>query len=369
MGFLGDRSTGQKRPERPQKLHQSCLGGASGIGYRMPMVHPVLIPWLKLIARLTATVVLMGALLWRIDWPSFVDTFRSLDWRWWGAGLLVLLGSHWFAGVRWAHLARPLGFEFSTLSFVMRFFEGQFFSLCLPTSIGGDVVKAYRLAPSAQGRLLAGCSVIADRLTGLSALAVLAGTTLMGLQWELSLPTVALIGIALLVSAAVLCMLAVSSLDRLVSVIPQGHRVREFLSRLLPYQQRPSLMAQAVGYSVLVQAGSVLGVALFARGMGLDVPLPVWFYTVPLVSLAMVLPISISGVGVREGGLAFLLSRFGVSPEQGVALGLLWFLATIVGGVLGGAVFLSGVTNLRNSHRSDKQASHPDVLEPNPTTG
>jgi uncharacterized membrane protein YbhN (UPF0104 family) len=95
--------------------------------------------------------------------------------------------------------------------------------------------------------------------------------------------------------------------------------------------------------------------------MGLAVPLSVWFYAVPLVSLAMVLPISISGVGVREGGLAFLLAPFGVTAEQGVALGLLWFLATIVGGLLGGAIFLSGVTNPHGSRLVDEPAGSPVV--------
>lgn len=318
--------------------------------------------WLKLLARLVATSALVAVLGWQIDWPRFVATFRSLDWRWWAAGLVVALGAQWFAGVRWAHLARPLGFDLPTGSFVLRFFEGQFFSLCLPTSIGGDVVKAYRLSDTAHGRLLAGCTVIADRLTGLAALGVLVGTTLLGRRLQLPLAATLAIGVVLVAAAAGLFMLGVSSLDRIIRIVPEGHRLRRFLSRLLPYKRRPTLMAHAVGYSLFVQAGSVLAVALFARGMGLAVPLSVWFYAVPLVSLAMVLPISISGVGVREGGLAFLLSGFGVAPEQGVALGLLWFLATIVGGLLGGAVFLSGVTNPGGPRLADEQAGTSPVV-------
>lgn len=328
------------------------------------MTAPRFPPWLKLLARLVATAALAGALLWRIEWPQFVATFRAVDWRWWAAGVVVLLGSQWFAGVRWAHLARPLGFDLTTTAFVLRFFEGQFFSLCLPTSIGGDVVKAYRLSHSAHGRLLAGCSVIADRLTGLAALAVLAGTTLLGRR--LALPVTAAVGIgaALLVAAASLFMLAVASLDRIIRSLPDGHRLRTFIARLLPYRDRPALMAHAVGYSVVVQAGSVMGVALFARGMGLHVPLSVWFYAVPLVSLAMVLPISISGVGVREGGLAFLLAPFGVTAEQGVALGLMWFLATIVGGLIGGMIFLSGITHPRRLRPVADTDGAATVVEP-----
>jgi len=81
-------------------------------------------------------------------------------------------------------------------------------------------------------------------------------------------------------------------------------------------------------------------VALVARGLGVVLPLSVWFAVVPLVALAMVLPISIGGVGVREGGLAFLLAPAGVTAERAVAIGLLWFLTTIGGGLIGGLLFL-----------------------------
>ena len=66
-----------------------------------------------------------------------------------------------------------------------------------------------------------------------------------------------------------------------------------------------------------------------------------WFMAVPLVALAMVLPISISGVGVREGGLALLLAPYGVPAEKAVAIGLLWFLLNILCGLAGGLMFLA----------------------------
>jgi len=69
-------------------------------------------------------------------------------------------------------------------------------------------------------------------------------------------------------------------------------------------------------------------------------PLVTWFAVVPLVALAMVLPISVSGVGIREGGLAFLLAPHGVAAEKAVAIGLLWFLTTICCGLVGGVLFL-----------------------------
>ena len=84
-------------------------------------------------------------------------------------------------------LARPLGFDFPQRHFTQLYFEGMFFSLCLPSSIGGDVVKAYRLAPDLNGRVLAACTVLADRATGVVALLVIGLTALGARTYELSM--------------------------------------------------------------------------------------------------------------------------------------------------------------------------------------
>lgn len=327
MSFPAEHDTSQPA--------DAAVEGASarGAGRRLPA-------WLNLSLRVLVTVGLMAAALRGIEWSKLTALFGTIDWRWWAAGFAAGMVVNVVAAVRWARLAQPVGFSFPLGYFIWRFFEGQFFSLCLPTSIGGDVVKAYRLADSTHGRLLAGCTVVADRLTGLAALGVLAGATLLGREWRLGLAGTA--GIAALLLGAVLAVvwLGVGSLDKLLSLFPEPHAARAFIGRLLPYQMRPSLMAQAVGWSMLVQMGGAVSVALVARALGVALPLSLWFTVVPLVALAMVLPVSIGGVGVREGGLAFLLAPSGVAREQAVAIGLLWFLCTILGGLVGGLLFL-----------------------------
>ena len=128
--------------------------------------------------------------------------------------------------------------------------------------------------------------------------------------------------------------------DLSLNISTATHKIRQFLSQLLPYQIRPSLMGKAVAWSLIVQVGASVSVALMARGIGVNLGLGIWFSVVPLIALAIVLPISINGVGIREGGMALLLSRWGVAGEQAVAIGLLWFLTTIGTGLIGGVLFL-----------------------------
>lgn len=296
--------------------------------------------WVTLTLRLVATLGLMALVLRGIEWPKLLALLEHCDWRWWFAGFAIGVLVQVLAAVRWAALARPIGFPFSVATFAWRFFEGLFFNLCLPSSIGGDVVKAYRLADSTPGRLLAGCTVLADRLTGLAALGVLAGTALIAKEWGLGLPATLALGGGLLAAALLAFWMLVGSLDRVLTILPEGHAARHFIGQLLPYSMRPTLIIRAVGWSLLVQVGGSVAVAFIARGVGVSLPLSIWFAVVPLVALAMVVPLSINGVGVREGGLVLLLAPAGVPKDVAVAIGLLWFLATILTGLIGGVLFL-----------------------------
>jgi uncharacterized membrane protein YbhN (UPF0104 family) len=292
------------------------------------------------LVRAAGTVLLLAFALSTVKWSDLAARLQTADWRWWMAGLAAGVLVQVAAAVRWSALARPIGFRLPTTTFIRRFFEGSFFSLCLPGSIGGDVIKAFRMSDSTTGRLLAGCTILADRFTGFAALAVLAATALLVQRYHLE--TWAALGVGGLLLAAVMVPLgfAVGMLDKVLAWLPEHHRLRRFLGHLLPYQMRPSLLMRAVGWSMIVQMGGAFAVSLVGRSVGVHLPLATWFGSIPLVSLAMVLPISISGVGVREGGLAVLLEPHGVARDQAVAIGLLWFLTTIVCGLIGGACFL-----------------------------
>jgi len=296
--------------------------------------------WFTFALRIFATVALMVFVLQQVEWESLVQRLKSLEWQWYAAAQAVAIVIQVVAGIRWSSLARPIGFVHSTSFFIWRFFEGVFFNLCLPSSIGGDVVKAYRLSSTNRGRLLAGCTILADRLAGVSALGVLAGSAILSIKLNLSPASTVAVATVLFASVLLGFRLTIGNLDRFLDLLPATHKIRQFLSQLLPYQIRPSLMGRAVAWSLIVQVGASVSVALMARGIGVNLRLGIWFSVVPLIALAIVLPISINGVGIREGGMALLLSRWGVAGEQAVAIGLLWFLTTIGTGLIGGVLFL-----------------------------
>lgn len=299
-------------------------------------------PWLGLVLRAGMTVGLMAYAVRNVRWSDVGQQFAAGNWGWWIAGMVGSAAVQVVAGMRWAALARPLGFDRPRRFFIWRFFEGMFFNLCLPSAIGGDVIKAYRVGDSTSRRLLAGCSILADRLTGLAALGVLACTALAASRPTLSPVAVAAIGTAVLAAVLAAFWIGTRCLDRIFVMLPEEHAVRRFIARLLPYQERPMLLVKAIGWSFIVQMGGALVVGIMARTVGVELGPVVWFTVVPLVALLTVLPVSIGGMGMRETVMQSLLAQYyGVSPDKGLAVGLLWSLSTVVTGLLGGLLFLA----------------------------
>ncbi len=311
--------------------------------------------WPLVVLRIVGTAGLMALALRGVDWGRLGAVLGGVAWGWWTTAMVLALSVQVVAALRWAVLARPVGFGLPVTVFVRRFFEGLFFNLFLPTSIGGDVVKAYRLADTTPGRVLAACTVLADRLAGLTAMGVIAVTALAAHRQGLTAGPALALGGALTAAVLATARFVVGNLERIMALVPASRATEILAARLLPYQRQPGLVASAIAWGLVVQIGGVLSVACIGRALGIEVGLATWFIVVPLVNLAMLLPISIGGVGVREGMMAVLLAPSGVSRETAVAVGMLTLLTAVVCGIVGGLSLLADARSPGPRHRSTRR--------------
>jgi len=275
-----------------------------------------------------------------VHWPRVVESLRELRIEPWLIALGVYLGSQIISSRRWAGLARAVRLNASDGRFLRLYFEGMFFSLCLPTSIGGDVVKAYRLAPSMGQRVLAGCTVLVDRLTGLFALLSLATVSLFVQGFQPGIWLTMVVGAGVWCVALVAARGGFAALRRWSNRFTEDGALGKVFQRLRPYHDKPGVIRAALGWSLMIQVANVLTVAWLGHSLGLKLPLQAYCVAVPVVALITALPLSINGLGIREGGLAVVLGSFGVSREMGVTLGLMWFVVVMVSGLAGGLMYL-----------------------------
>lgn len=67
----------------------------------------------------------------------------------------------------------------------------------------------------------------------------------------------------------------------------------------------------------------------------MDVPFMSVLCFVPVVSIISLIPITISGIGIREGAFVVLFGLIGVLPEKAMTLSVVWFLSIVVGSLPG----------------------------------
>src|SRR5262249_1693501 len=112
---------------------------------------------------------------------------------------------------------------------------------------------------------------------------------------------------------------------------------RRLLLTLRLYSREPALLGRATLMSLGIQVVNVLLVWLLGMAVGVEVPFAYYGILVPVVTLLVLVPMSINGMGVREAGTLLLLRPLGVSDSMALMLALLWF-ATYTATSLGGGL-------------------------------
>lgn len=301
--------------------------------------------------RLLGSLILVLLLVWRIEWRQVARAFVQLDASYWFLALGLYLFSQGISAARWQMLGRMLGLGGRWRDYLGPYFIGMFFNLVLPTSVGGDVVRAWYLSrreqialsplpPPTSTRLTAFLSVLADRVNGLAVLIAVAcvatvccPTPLPG--WIVAI--VAGIGAACLLGFAVL-----PFLPWLRKRLEAHRRVTSVLDGAsLCLSNRRGLIVVTV-LSLMVQLANIVLAWLVGEGLGLQVPPLYYGVLIPLVSILTLLPISLNGMGLREAGTVLLLAPLAVSEASAVTLSLLLFAIYTVASLMGGVVYLFG---------------------------
>lgn len=276
---------------------------------------------------------------------ALLDQLRLAEWRFLLVALLAYFGSTALRVLRWRTLLRAQGLEQPFPHLVALDLIGAFFNLLLPGSVGGDVAKFVALARDAEGnpnphyQARVASSLVADRVAGIAVLLLMGLATLplagASLRALVALPLVLAAGAALLALAAL-----------------SSPRLRRWLARWLHRWPRPAhFVASLDAYDVPTLRRTALFALLFnllivsvnlflGRAFGVALPAPTYLVVAPLLSLAMALPLSINGMGVREGGYLLLLTPLGVTPPTALAMALGYYGCTVATGIVGGLIYM-----------------------------
>lgn len=272
----------------------------------------------------------------------------------------ISLFTYYFASIRWKIL---IFHRMATNRLFSIYMIGSFFSNYLPGIIGGDAVKAYYLSRELKNRneqnlidstkykgiitqmksdkestllndysspVIAIASIFIDRYMGLFALLCIGLLALpLGYQYIHMTPLrwfLPIMFIFLLSTSFFIFKYRVGKRFTFIANVYEYFRL---------YGANKNILIKVFFYSVIIQILAIFSLYILSIGMDLPIPLLSLLVFMPIVTFITLIPVSIAGLGIREGLFVLLLRAVGVSSDMAITLSIVWFISIVTANLWG----------------------------------
>lgn len=300
---------------------------------------------LKVLIRIGVGGGLVAALVWRGDLESIANALSRVRPGYIAIAVALMVSVLVVSAFRWRIFLRELAIELPFGTLIRLYFVGTFFNAFLPTGVGGDAFKAFRLGRGARSLAHAFASVVLDRFAGVVGLAIIG---LIAVAARIAGgDRGAVVGVAALLAAVIITVTIVllTQGERLL-----GHggstwfgirpKLRSLFKAIATAGRKPRAARWAVLGGLIAQS-LVLGAHLsLAKALDLSVPAAVLAAILVIATVAATAPITINGLGVREAAWVWSLGLYGVSSGHAVAYAILVLGVALASSAIGGIVYV-----------------------------
>ena len=302
---------------------------------------------MRVALTLLVTGLAVAYLVWKIDLDTALDVLGDADLGYFAAAAAIMIVTTIPLAWRWQRLlaakdvAEPL--SWLTRTYFVSYAAGQ----VLPTSIGGDAVRAFETSRRHPGQagLITG-SVLLDRALGGAATLILAAVgfaiaigeydvgAYLWLEGALVLGTI-VAGVAVFSKRA---RRPLARLRPLFAFLRLERPLRAVYEGIHTYRTHAALLAGLLAFTVVVQAVRVLPIWLVGKSVAIDLSPRPYYVMGPILFVVLLAPFTINGLAVREAFFVSFLGNLGIAAEQAFAAGFLFFLVTLLMAVPGALI-------------------------------
>ncbi len=332
-------------------------------------------PWIRRpLLRAGISLALIAWLLYRIDWNETWMVFRRAQpWFLLLAALMLFL-ERMLAVWKWWLLIRARRLPVGYWSLFGINYAGSFLGMFIPSSVSADVVRGFSLARASADPPAAAASIVVDRSADLISLFLVTALALGFAPRNAEIPVKILAGglavLLIAVAGAVTVIMQRGTTQRLEQCLRRVLRNRRladpavaWLHACLIFRETPGWMTLNLAVSCVVQGMRILGFFVLACAF-LVVPPPLlpFFLFYPLVIMAIMLPVSLGGIGMRENAFVALFSAAGfMTVSDAFAVSFTMTVLVAITSLPGAAFYFRGVQTPREPTDATKRqgASRP----------
>jgi uncharacterized protein (TIRG00374 family) len=295
---------------------------------------------IKLIVSISLLVVVFA----QVGWADVVSALAQAKLGWLGLALAMYFVGVFVRAARWRLLLpQPNEPAIRLRRLVQLYFASFFFNSFLPTGIGGDIIRITEVSRTV-GLSTAASSVIADRAIGLVASGLLALMALPwvggNLSWLLALTT-GIVAIGLPIGFWLLTryrLTGTSLANHLPAIVsPIVNQMLEITKALMAYPRR--VLVRALVVSLAFALTNVLTYVWIGAALNIDLSLAYYILVSPVITLILLIPVSVNGLGTRDVTYQALFVPVGVAPQAALAMSLTYHAFNLITAIIGGVVY------------------------------
>jgi uncharacterized protein (TIRG00374 family) len=266
--------------------------------------------------------------------------------------LILLYTLIFFQGIRWWLIGKKLGINWSIRLAIKLTYVGIFFSQLLPSSMGGDAVRAWKLKRLGVSISKAATSVFIDRISALIAIFIIFCLGL-PLLYEILYKLIDGLHTKAFYFSLMIFILLIATLVLAycrLELIRQNHYVGAIircLNEAASFYLSPSTLLITTVISLVSQVISGFIVWMLAISFGAKFGFLEFSLVWPIILILTMLPISIAGWGVREGALVVAFKVLGNPPEVALASSVAYGILMLFVGVPGGIIYFLSLVDSR----------------------
>lgn len=263
---------------------------------------------------------------------------------------ILLLFTNLATSIRWSFLLNHWKIK-QRVSKSFRFYLiGSYYSIILPGVIGGDVIRlGLSIEANKKCKALLTTSILFERFCGIMVIMLMASisTILMPviLEGEKVIEIFILgISITAILLFTLFFYIIKNHLGHWFNTTGESNGWKHKTNLILQSFQNLSfrIIFSLLVLSLLAHFFDIVGSFFIAKALHIkDMPLSVFLLIMPIVYVLTILPISIGGIGVREGVLTFFLSKVGVMATDAVLLAFAIYINRVLVGLIGGCIQLN----------------------------
>lgn len=292
-----------------------------------------------IIFRIIFSLSILGFLITRIDLDLFLTTLKKFSPGFYLLAVILLFLQQYTFGIGWRIALESKGYGFRSIQIFKAILTSSFLGIIFPSTFAGDIILTFNIGRAIPQRHHAPSALLYIRMLNMLFLLVISVIFLNTVP-QLIIFRYILIWILfciLLSYLIIFCWLKYFSWM-------EKHYVTNFIyktfSSFTEFSRKLITIVKIVPIILITTLARIFLDYLLALSLGIELPLNCFFAMVPIVIILSTIPISIAGLGIREGIYVYLFGLIGMPKTLGFSISILVFSLSICSALTGGIIYL-----------------------------